>query len=255
MEDFLTIKYSWFDLFATAAVLGLSYLLLKMLKRLLRRIVLPKYIMEPLRKGVHWALLFFEPIAALLLTVIYVFIRPVIHAPIVVILLLGAYSHLRNYLSGFMLQLYENIAIGNRLQLTNIRGVVVSLGRLGLQLHTHEGVHFTNYSSLLADGFTRITGKEAGGFYQLNISEKEQPSGSKNNSYNRLEDLLAHAPFISPKHRPDLAQDLNAVGLFSAKVLVEEEFHLQELLALLDERGWAARVSKRDTSAFERGSL
>ena len=59
---------------------------------------------------------------------------------------------------------------------------------------------------------------------------------------NRLQDLFAHAPFLSAHHKPDIVKDLDSEKHFFAKILVEEEHHLYELISLLDERGWEVHI-------------
>lgn len=241
MQTLFTQHFTWLNLFATALTLAVVFLILKTGEQLLRRTVLPGRIRMPLQSGLRWALLFFEPAAALLLLVIFVFIRPELNGPVVALLLLGGFSHLRNYLSGFILRMYENVAIGNRLRTPGAEGVVKFIGRLGLQLRTDDGMHFSSYSKLLSDGFTLVTGEEAGGFFHLDISPKEIENNDKNFG-DQLQDLLTQAPYISQKYRIDISEDLNHENHFSTKILVEEEHHLHELIALLDEQDWEVTI-------------
>ena len=235
--------FTWTDLIATALLLGTVFLLLRMGERLLERAILPERLLRPLQTGIRWLLLFFEPGGALLLLVIFVFIRPELNGPVVALILIGGFTHLRNYLSGFILRMYENVDVDKRLRTAGQEGVVKDMGRLGLQLRTEDGLHFASYSKLLQDGYTVVTGEESGGFFQLDISPKEVTNGTgKQPLKNQIEDLLMQAPFLSPKHAPDIIQDLEFENHFYVKILVEEEHHLYELVSLLNERGWDVHI-------------
>lgn len=243
MQTLFAPHFTWSNLFATALLLAMVFLVLTIADRLLAKAILPERILKPAQTGLRWVLLFFEPGAALLLLVIFVFIRPELHGPVVALLLIGGFTHLRNYLSGFILRMYENAKVGKRFRTLDVEGVVTDIGRLGLQLRTHDGMHFASYSKLLSGGYTIVTGEESGGFFNLDISPKENGNGNSKTPYlNRLQDLFAHAPFLSTHHKPDIVKDLDSEKHFSAKILVEEEHHLYELISLLDERGWEVHI-------------
>lgn len=243
MNHLFTPYFTLTNFVATALTLLAIYLILRLLDQVLKKAVLPEQFLSPLRMGLNWALLFFEPVSALILLVIFIFIRPNLNGPVAALILFGGFSHLRNYLSGFIMKVYDSIKIGNRLRTTSVEGVITFVGRLGLRLRTSDGENFSNYSKLLSDGYTLVTGEESGGFYQLNISlKKEENKEGKISNYYRIYDLFAQAPFLNPNHKPDISKATNTDNHFFAKILVDEEHHLHELIALLDENGWKTEI-------------
>lgn len=241
MEEYFTPQSTWGNLLATAIFLLAIFLLLKVLERMLGNVALPGRVLSPVKKGLQLVRLFFEPIALLLLAGIFVFIRPGLHGVITGIVLAGGFGHIRNYLSGHIVRLDEKLSIGNRLRTADTEGVVTFAGRRGVQLRTSEGEHFTTYTRLLAGGYTLVTGEEAGGFHQLHIWPKaDAKNGDKPIHPQQIFDLLATAPYLDGKFRPEVKPDPGENKL-TAKILVSEEHHLFELLDLLEEAGLSVR--------------
>lgn len=248
MNSIFTPLFTWPNFFASALTLAIVYFVLKILERILNKAILPERILVPLQNSLRWILLFFEPTTALLLLVIFIFIRPSLNGPVIALLLLGGFAHLKNYLSGFIMKMYESIKVGNRLRTAAAEGVVTFVGRLGIRLRTSDGLYFANYSKLISEGYTLVTGEESGGFFNLKLSpKKNEDNDTRSFSTHSILDILAQAPYLSPNHKPDISQNINDHNIFSVKLLVEEEHHLFELITLLEEKGWKTEVNHGST--------
>ena len=157
-------------------------------------------------------------------------------------LVLGSWSYLRSYLSGRWVHFANNIKEGAELSTQNLQGVVSKLGSVNLQLQTSEGIHHLNYDTLLKDGYTLVSGAEIGGFYHLELSPKEGNTQFPNHRLHLL-DLFATAPYIDWHHKPEIFQNEEKENQVEARILIKEESHLHELMALIREWGYNCRLA------------
>ena len=63
-----------------------------------------------------------------------------IHGLGIGVLLLGGYSHLRDYLNGRIAQYDKNIKVGEQLSTNHLNGFISEIGRLGLRLKNNKGL-------------------------------------------------------------------------------------------------------------------
>jgi len=143
----------------------------------------------PLLNGVERILVFYEPIVVLLLLSAFVLVNPPFHGMLAALVVIGSFTHIKNYISGRIMQLDKNITVGNRINVDKQKGVISDMGRLGLKLKTEKGTQYFNYSKLMADGYLLLSGEEIGGFHRLKIIPKEPKE--KVNYQLRLMDMFA----------------------------------------------------------------
>lgn len=238
MDHLFDSQFSWSNFFITALGLLALYFVLQFARQVLSNTNLMGDIRLPLLKSIERILLFYEPIVLLILVSIFVLINPSLHGLWIALLAIGGFSHIRNYISGRILQIEKSIAIGNKVKANQQEGVISKIGRLGLQLKTAKGTQHINYSKLNADGFMVLTGQDIGGFYHLKI--KPQEPNEKLNYSLQLMDLFASSPYLDWNFKPTLKKgdDFN----LHAKIMVREDNHLQDLIRLIEEHGFACKL-------------
>ncbi|MEZ4983723.1 MAG: hypothetical protein R2795_01585 [Saprospiraceae bacterium] len=156
---------SWMGLGVLLLQLILLYLLLQGGGYLLERIHWHHHWRQRLLKWLHNALLLFEPAAILWLTSYFVWINPLWHGLAVGLLILTNHHHIRNYFSGQIIRFDADIEVGSRLSGNGHSGIITRIRRLRLRLQSEEGLHLLEYTSMLQNGFTILTGDTDGGFF------------------------------------------------------------------------------------------
>lgn len=233
MEHLLESRFTWSQFFIVAICLVLLYFLLNFSRQILTN---KNYLGElrlPLLKGINRILLFYEPMVLLILVSIFVLIRPSLHGLWALLLIIGGFSHIKNYISGRILQLEQGITLGNQIKFDNQKGVISKIGRLGLQLKSGKGTHYLNYSRLMAEGFTQSSGEEVSGLHKLKVSPK---ANTAKKPLIRLKDLMISAPYLDWNYQPTYTP--LAENTYQVRVMVREEGHLQDLLRLIEEWGY-----------------
>ena len=213
--------------------LVLLYFLLTFARQILKNNNYLGELRLPLLKLIERTLLFYEPLVLLILVSIFVLIRPPLHGLWVVLLIIGGFSHIKNYISGRILQLEQGIAVGNQIKFGGQKGVISKIGRLGLQLKSGKGTHHLNYSKLMSEGFTQSSGEEVGGLHKLKISPKE---GINKNPLVHLKDLMTTTPYLDWNYQPSFTPTED--NGYQVRVMVREEGHLEDLVRLVEEWGY-----------------
>jgi hypothetical protein len=242
MESLLSLQFSWTNFFTSALFLLVLFFALQFIDRLLKRTSFLSIWHSPVKKAVRYLLLLFEPIALSFLGGIFVLINPIFHGLLLVFLFLTAFTHLRNYIAGRVIQLDHQIDRGSQIRSGDIEGVVLEMGRLGVQIQTKEGLYRLTYVNLLRQGYTLISGEEIGGFYQLRIHPKDETSKIRHLQF--LQNNFVTVPYLDRNHKPELIALDEQANKLEARVLVREENHLYDLIALIKEWGYHCVVSE-----------
>jgi hypothetical protein len=240
MEELLKVHFSWTYLFTMAVLLLALFAALRFLDRLLEKASFLGRWQHPAQNAVRYITLLYEPLALIVLLGIFVMINPMFHGLLLVILFLATFTHLRNYIAGRVIQLDHHLMRGSRVQMGAIEGVVLEMGRLGLQLQTKEGLYHLSYAKLLSQGYTLISGEEIGGFYQLRL--KPADAESKIRHQQHIQNLLVTTPYLDWGHKPELTPVDDQQTTMDMRVLLREERHLQDLIALIREWGYDCRT-------------
>lgn len=242
MQDILQRQYTWGDLLTATILLLALYFFLQFAHRILGRAYFLGRFQTPLRTTVHNLKLVYELLVLLVIGGIFVLINPIFHGLLLALLIVAGFSQIRNYVSGQIVQSNPQVAIGKRIKVQKMKGIIGGLGRLNLQLQTREGLHYISYGRLLTEGYTLISGDDLGGLYQLQIRPTE--ADPKTNHLQRLLDQLAMAPYVDVDHKPELRFSGKETNVINARLLVREESHLHELAALIEEWGYECRVKE-----------
>lgn len=237
MTEFFEIQFTWWYLLKAAGWLVVVNFLLRASERWLAfgkigRFQMGARFRRVLQSGVKLATTLFEPVAALLLGGIFIFINPAVHGSVVALLLVAGFSSLKNYVNGRILLLNSSVTGASRIETSGGEGgVIANWGRLGLDLRSDKGLRYIPYSTLLEQGYTLVSGEDVGKICRLRftLSEEGEAMASK------LPGLLAATPYLDHNHRPEL-KPLPG-NAFEAALLLRDEKYLPDLVKLLGEWG------------------
>lgn len=240
-ENFLTKKYfTWWKFFLSILFFLGLYFFLRFISQILDKYIFLGKFQSDVKRIIKHSMLIYEAIVLLVLGGAFVLINPISHGILTLLIFAAGFSHVRNYFSGRIVQFDRSVEEGKRLKTLDSQGVIFEKGRLGLKLRTQKGVQFINYSSLISDGYTLLSGVEVGVFYELEIQPKDLEE--KKDYLTFLRDLFTTAPYLDLKHRPQLETLNDESKTFLAKVEVKEESHLQDLVSLIKERNFSCKV-------------
>lgn len=231
---------SWTGFFTLVAVQVALFFLLRLADRVLVRVTAWGRLMRFIQQLVHYILLIYEPLAVILIASAFVWINPPFHGLMLALLLMLAFGHLRNYISGRLLLLNPIFAPGRRMSNGPTSGIITDIGRQGIALQTTEGLHFVRYAHLIASGYTIDPGDEIGGYFNLKISTTDKLNVSE--PVLHFQDLLSSAPYIDRKYKPEINTNMGSDNNFQVKVLLQEENHLYELMSLIQEWGYDSKI-------------
>lgn len=242
MEGLMKPYFTWTNLLLAALLLwGFYFLLRLVIERLNKSVWLGRH-QRRVTAFLAAFLLLFEPITVLVLSMIFLFINPFVHGIFLLVIILAAFSRIRDYLSGRIILTSPLVTEGKSMKTSRYGGTISRIGRMGLYLQTGEGLHFVNYSTLLTDGFSLATGKEVGGYYQLIITMAEE---AKTNPLRELAERFVSTPYLDRTFKPVLVRSENNPRQIDARISVREDQHLRELLELMAEWGYPATVAKK----------
>lgn len=234
-------QFNWWQFFLLTTFLILWYYVLQFFSGILEKFKLFGKYQNSIKSIVSYSLLTYEALVILILGCAFVLINPIYHGILILFLLIVGFSHVKNYFSGRVVQFDQSLEDGKRLKMLDSQGVIFRKGRLGLKLRTTKGVQFINYSSLIANGYTLLSGEEVGVFYELKI----QPNSviEKRDYLIHLNDLLTTTPYLDFRNRPYLEILDDELKTILARVEVKEESHLHDLITMMKERDYAIQVN------------
>lgn len=243
MEALLQPYFTWTNFFAAALLLWGVYWLLVLLLRRMRNGTLFGRFQKSIVSIISTFLLLYEPITIMILTFEFLFINPVMHGTLLLLLTVVGFSRIRDYLSGRIILATTLVGEGKRMKTPQASGVISRIGWIGLYLQTGESLRFVNYSNLITGGYSLSTGQKVGGYYQLNIKvgEDQKPA----DSLRELADKFLSAPYLDRTFKPEFAFAAGRKDKINARVSVREEQHLRMLLELMEEWGYPATLAKR----------
>ena len=219
----------------SALMIGI-YIALRVLANFLKQTQYLRVIRPLLNRILKKILILYEPIALILLFGTFFLINPLYHGGILLVPLIVGFSQVRNYLTGKLVQLDDNINTGTIIQVNEVQGIISREGIWGIHVQTREGIHFISYSQLLASGYTLITNKEIGKFSILNVTPPEN-SGNRNEIIT-LMDLLTTTPYVDWNYKPDLSHTDRHSRSIRVRVFLRENSHIEALSRLMEEWGY-----------------
>lgn len=231
-------EFTWERLFLLAVILLALYFFIMLLARRLKHLGFPLTLKmaAPLGRFIN---ILYEPISILIFVGGFFLVRPIYHGLVLFALFALGYGHLRNYLSGRIILLGGGWQVGKQVEAGSVKGLIARLGRLGVYLQDTKGQHFINYAKLLTNGYTLSTDEEAGGLYNLLISQQAPEAID----IQRLMDLLVKAPYVDWNHRPVLSTIDDQKTHLKAQIFLKEDRQLPDLVSLINEWGYQCKVA------------
>jgi len=243
MDTNLYTQFSWANFLTIAVVLFALYFFLQFIHQILERFNILGNFQKHLKKWIYHLLLVYEPLVLLILGSVFILVYPLFHGLLIGLLLLVGFPHVKNYMSGRIVQFDNAIGLGKQISTKDLKGMISNVGRLGLKLSTNKGLSFVSYSQLLANGYLLESGEEIGGWYNLKISPTEPKE--KVDYGLQLMDLLATTPYLDWTHKPTLLTSNNTPHQIDARILIKEESHLYDLITLIEEWGYTCKIAKK----------
>lgn len=239
-EQFFT-HISWWEFLLVALSLAAIYFVLFEIQQLTKHSSFSGRYQNQFRELFRKTFVVFELLAIVTLAGVFVWINPWLHGSMMLFLVIGSWAYLKSYINGRWIHFDNDIVEGIEIQTDNLEGIVAKMGRVKMHLQTSDGLHHLSYNQLLEKGYTLVSGEKIGGFYHLELMPKENMATFSNHRLHLL-DLFATAPYVDWHHKPELFQDEAVANQIDAKVLIKEESHLHELIALIKEWGYHCKL-------------
>ena len=234
---------SWWEFLLVALSLAAVYFVLFEIQQLTKHSSFSGRYQNQFRELFRKTFVVFELLAIVTLAGVFVWINPWLHGSMILFLIVGSWSYLRSYVSGRWIHFDNAITEGIELKTPHLQGVVSKMDRVKLHLQTSGGLHHLSYNRLLEDGYTLVSGEEIGGFYHLELSPKDTLNNVSSHRVHLL-DLFVMAPYVDWHHKPELFEDDDVPNTVDARILLREESHLHELIALIKEWGYQCKIQK-----------
>jgi len=139
-------------------VLGLIYLLLYFIRRIMPNLAFLGRLRSPLRKWLDKTIILYEPLAILLMVAVFIMIKPGFHGLMAGALIIFSIDHVRNYFQGRLYLTNKTLKVGRRIKVGGSEGIIVDLGRFGVDVRTDEGLSFLPYQVLIRNGYVMSSG-------------------------------------------------------------------------------------------------
>lgn len=240
MNQFIN-HFSWWEFLLVAVSLAVIYFILFEIQQLTKHSSFSGRYQNQFREIFRQIFVVFELVAIVTLAGVFIWINPFLHGLIIGFIVIGSWAYLRSYISGRWIHFDKAVTEGIELRTAGLQGVVSKMDRVKLHLQTSEGLHHLSYNRLLENGYTLVSGEEIGGFYHLELTPKESLNKVSSHRIHLL-DLFATAPYVDWHHKPEIFQDDTQENQLAARVLIKEESHLHELIALIKEWGYNCKL-------------
>lgn len=236
METLSHINASWWSLLWLTGALVAIFLGLNFLTRLFDALTFSPWLRGPGREILRKLLVLFEPVSAFLIGFMFVFINPIEHGIMVVLLITALFPHLREYLTGRLLILENNLEKDDEIITGAIEGKVMFLGRMGLKILGERGPIHVSYRKLLEVGYEKISGYETGEYVRFLMDS--QAEGNLQAQNRLIVHTLSASPFVDWNTHPEVSLHTETPPVWEARVLLRCESHFEDLAELLREKGF-----------------
>ena len=233
--------FTWLRFFRIGLLLLAFYFLLKLIKYLIERFANDRPRLASFKEVIRLLLIGYEPIALILLSVVFIFINPYFHGILWVIGSVFGFNSIRNYMIGRLFQIDTNIEAGKQVKIGNIKGLITKMGNRGIYIQNSEGLHFMGYSKPFNEGYSALSSDEIGGFYDLQIIPDN--NNSLTQQLTAIEDLLVTVPYLDIYHQPKLQLVNDKTTTFiKCSILLKENSYLADFEQLINEWGYTCKV-------------
>lgn len=224
---------SWLKFGILLAFLALIFLAIQLIIFILENLSRQSSVSSRIIAALNFILEHVEPVIILIVLAYFLSINLVFHSLLLIVLVIGGYRQIRDYITGKALRYGGSLRIGNRLTIGDLSGEVGAMNRFGFQLKENEIVHYIHYAKLYDQGFSVQAQDAFRGFYALEIAK---PTGGMDLS--DLTSLIFNSPFTDnhSEIKPiDYTPEANKVRM---SIHLRNETHLDDLKAYLEQKGY-----------------
>jgi|GEM_PF-2767032 len=185
------------------------------------------------RKALEFVLEHIEPFLILTVIAYFISINFVLHTLIVILLVVGGYRQIRDYITGMALRYNGALLNGSNISIGDVHGEIENLRRLGVHIKSKDASHFYSYAKLYDKGFTIHANDAFGGYYPLKV----KLTGNEQ-SLSQLRSIIINSPFSDEYNtvRIDNSDDFAKEATLS--VHLRKTAHLEDLKILLRSKGY-----------------
>jgi len=178
-----------------------------------------------------------EPIALLIIVIAFILIHPIVHGILIAFIFLLAFTIIKSYFLGKVLQLENECYTGQKIKFKDTEGFIKNIGGTSLTIQTELGAKHVSYAQIFSEGFTKLQGKEVGGLQSIYVDT----SDTDQNTIQNIKDRLWESPYLDWSFEPEVTIT-NKKNQFEVKVLLNEKKHLDDLINLISEWGYQCHV-------------
>ncbi len=238
MTELLLNGIQWSLLLKSIAVLALIYLVIRSLPTLFRLFGIKGGRASVLNNTVEVIRTIFEILAVVIIVVLFVEVNPITNSLVVGVLVILAWSPIRNLLNGRFLHWSGELEVGQQLYFEKQESIIQSVGLFGLTLQTDRGTRIADYTQLRDQGFTLISGAHLSNFLELTVTPlRERTSDIP------LNQLMLNCPYLDWSHRPEVVPLEDTDSVLRLKVFLIDETYIPGLIQLINE--WGFSVARR----------
>lgn len=236
MEGLANINASWWSLLWLTLTLVAIYIGLRFLTRLFGVLNFSPWLRGPGREVLRKLLVLFEPVSAFLVGFLFVFINPLEHGIMVVLVIAALFPHLRNYLTGRLVMLENDLKTDDEVVSGNVAGKVLFRGRLGIKILGEKGPIHLGYMQLLQQGYEKLSGYASGEYVRFQL--EALPEAVEKNPHRKIMHILSASPYVDWHSNPEVTQESEEPPIWVARVLLRTESHYLDLAEMLREKGF-----------------
>lgn len=185
------------------------------------------------RRVLQFILDHIEPFIILILLGNFILINYTLHTLIVVLLVIGGYRQIRDYITGKSLKYNGALMNGSHISIGDVSGEIGDLRRLGVQVKAKDAVHFYSYARLYDKGFTIHANDAFGGYYPISVSLI-----GEDRSIGRLKSIIINSPYSDEFNPVRIDESSTQSSNVKLSVHLRKSDHLDHLKALLRFKGY-----------------
>lgn len=238
MERLLEPHFSWLFFSIFALIVGLIYMLLRILYQKIQFSTLNRNLERVLFGLLERTFIIYEPVAIVLLTSVWVLVDPVWHGILTLFLIIITFPHIRNYMTGRIIWISNDIKIGKTILLGKEQGTVSKLAALGIYIMMDNGRRYFTYSQFAEQGYTIVSGSDLGEYCMVSIQLDKNKNPKQQKKW--LLHMLMVAPYIDTSYYPNLIESEENQVKF--KLLLGNGNYHQHLIGLIEDWGYTCKL-------------
>lgn len=241
MEKLLEPHFSWTFFGFLLILAGFGYLILKAIHRKINDLTFNRKIERIVFLTTQQILIIYEPLAVIILVSIWVLINPVWHGILMLFLVISAFPHIRNYVTGRLIRLSNELSIGKNVIVQKEQGTISQLTPLGVYIMMNNGLRYFNYNQLAKDGYTIVSGSDLGEYCTINITLQEEKDLQQQQQW--LIYMLMATPYIDSNYPPKILDASNISKHSSIKLLLHKGNYHNHITALINDWGYPCQLT------------